>query len=87
MTAKKRNASGPHRVVNKRKIPEYACWTDEDGQEQRARIPIVTIHDVHYYEGDVITKIDDSAQVLVDRGFLVPVNDGGGKEVDNDGEG
>jgi hypothetical protein len=73
MTAKKRAAlpgrrDTPHKVVNPRKIPRG--------------IPIITIHEVHYYEDDIITVIDDSAQMLVDRGFLVPV--GSGTEVRND---
>ena len=63
------SSRGPHKVVNPRKIP--------DG------IPVVTIHDVHYYTDDVITVIDDSAQMLIDRGFLVPV--GGETEVSDDG--
>jgi hypothetical protein len=69
MTAKRKARQEPHKVVNRRKIPEG--------------IPVVTIHEVHYYEGDVITDIDDSAQVLIDRGFLVPV--GGKTEVSGDG--
>lgn len=60
----------PHKVVNPRKIPEG--------------IPVVTIHEVHYYTDDVITVIDDSVQMLIDRGFLVPVDDGGEMEVSAD---
>lgn len=62
-----RRASGPYTVVNPRKIPEG--------------IPVVTIHDVHYYEGDTVneTNVGD----LVARGFLVPVS--GDTAVSNDG--
>lgn len=69
MPERRKRRTGPHKVVNPRKIP--------------AGIPVVTIHEVHYYEGDIITVIDDSAQCLIDRGFLVPVD--GETEVSGDG--
>jgi hypothetical protein len=55
--------------MNPRKIP--------DG------IPVVTIHEVHYYDGDAVAANVDVGD-LVERGFLVPA-DGGETKVDNDG--
>lgn len=84
-----KRASGPHKVVNRRKIPTPLPAHDvvmEDGKVvhiPERHIPIVTIHDVHYYTNDIITVIDDSAQMLIDRGFLVPV--GSKTEVSNVG--
>ena len=75
----RRKQDVPHKVVNKRNIPVIATYPDGtialDRQGKPIRIPIVTIHEAHYYTGDVITEIDESAQMLVDRGFLVPVDE------------
>jgi hypothetical protein len=46
-------------------------------------IPVVTIHEVHYYDGDAVAANVDVGD-LVERGFLVPA-DGGETKVDNDG--
>ena len=62
--------TGPYTVVNPRKIPEG--------------IPVVTIAEVHYYEGDTV-EADVEIRDLVERGFLVPVRDGGKSRVSNDG--
>ena len=58
---------GPYMVMNPRKIPQG--------------IPIVTIKEVHYYEGDTV---DAGIEVgdLVERGFLKPQKD----RVSDDGE-
>ena len=88
MTAKRRKAGVPHRVVNLRNIPEFATLPDgtvaKDDDGNPIRIPVVTIDDVHYYEGDVVTEISAGAERLIERGFLVPA-DGGETEVDGDG--
>lgn len=88
MPTKRKKKGVPHRVVNKRNIPAIAQEPDGtivlDREGKPIRIPIVTIHDVHYYTDDIITDIDESAQCLIDRGFLVPV-DGGATEVENNG--
>jgi hypothetical protein len=65
---KKGVSMGPYKVVNPRKIPEG--------------IPVVTIHEVDYYEGDIVKGVD--VRDLVARGFLVPL-DGGETEVSSDG--
>ena len=62
MPAKKQAVpEGPYTVVNRRKIPKG--------------IPVVTIHEVHYYEGDTVSAGVDVGD-LVERGFLSPVKKG-----------
>ena len=56
--AKRPVPAGPYTVLNPRKIP--------------AGIPVITVHDVHYYEGDTVEEQGDSTAVMVERGFLVP---------------
>jgi hypothetical protein len=56
-----RKPTGPYTVVNPRKIP--------------SGIPVVTINNVHYYEGDTVAA-DVDVRDLVERGFLKPKRGG-----------
>jgi hypothetical protein len=57
----KKVPAGPYTVVNPRKIPQG--------------IPVVTICDVNYYEGDTVAA-DVEVRDLIERGFLKPQKGG-----------